>query len=106
MTDAEAFDLIHKLTSEDAKIREEAADCVADMAGSMSAACAEALARVLVFARLVETDEPAQEAQLNALVELSSWLDLSANILKQLQSIKPHDTETSQKEYLSALLLG
>lgn len=98
------LDLVHRITATNNDIREVAADEVTDVNKSFSKNQAEAIAVILVEARLVENEIGTQEAQLNALCELKEWHGLSNECFEALKDIRASDLKGSQGEYYREIL--
>lgn len=102
MSDRAVLQVVRLLVSEIPRERDRGADEVTDILRSLTPDHVAMLARLLVFARLNETDEACQESQLNALASLHSMTPLTADVLEPLRALE--SVSGSQSEYLDALL--
>ncbi|MER5774814.1 hypothetical protein ABT144_11055 [Streptomyces sp. NPDC002039] len=93
---------IRHATSTEAKCREAAADEVTDWASGSSPAVCGLLAGVLAIAAAHEPDDAALEAQLNALLQLSEFLD--PEIAVHLEDIDKASHPAVLGEYVRDLL--
>ena len=96
--------LIERIGAEDAITRDLGADEVTDVVGSVNAAEARAICVALVNARLVERNVTAQEAQLNALCELSDLQPLPVGVVDLLRAIDTPTLDRGQVGHLRYLL--
>ncbi|WP_354382994.1 hypothetical protein [Streptomyces sp. PvR034] len=99
-----AFEMIRELAHEDARRRESAADKVTDLSFVASPEVARLLAGVLALAAAQERDSEALEAQLNALLQLSEFLD--PDMATHLGSIDLEAHPTALRAYVHDLLEG
>lgn len=99
------LDLLSRMLSDDARVRERAADESVDMIQSLQL-LGPVVAGVLVTSRLVEHDHDAQEAQLHALAELHEWGLVTKEARELLCRIDLRSVDARQVEYLGYLLDG
>lgn len=88
--------LIRALTSPNPRERQRAADETTDVHRGLSDERVSQLVRVLVSARLEETDPACQEAQLNALCDLTAWHNVDRDLLRPISGLKAHDLTIEQ----------
>lgn len=102
----EFFALIRKITNASSRVREHGADESTDLLDSYSPADSAALATVLSAAAACEKDHAALEAQLHAIVELTSTGHVTTCHISHLKAIDLEELPTSLREYVSDLLEG
>ncbi|MET8568620.1 hypothetical protein [Streptomyces sp. NPDC004783] len=90
----------------DARERERAADEVTDHVGAYTAAQVSALATLLAATAACETETSALEAELNALIEISSTGHVGLDHLSPLREIVLGDLPPQLRDYVGDLLEG
>lgn len=96
--------LVARLVSDDATVRDRAADDVADLAPHVDAWRLAFLSQLLVAIRMSEADETCQEAQLHALMRIADNLSGSTDAFEPLRSLKRSELSGSQLEYWQELV--
>lgn len=100
----EFFALIRKVTDVRPRVREHGADESTDLLSSYSPADSAALATVLSVAAACEKDHAALEAQLHAILELTSTGHVVTSHISHLRAINLEELPTSLREYVTDLL--
>ena len=101
--DSQLIEFVRGLVAEDPAVRARTADGVTDMVRDYSSDDVAALAYLLAAVRVSETDDIAQESQLNALAELAAWHDVPLGAVALLAHV-PRETVTgSQIEHMKGL---
>lgn len=85
------------------QVRMRSADEVTDILGSLDDWNLELVSRGLVTAWLVEDAEPAQEAMLHALSELSTSRGLPPAVVDRLTSVRLSSVPEPHREYLTGI---
>lgn len=100
-------DLLGRLVSASAEVRDRAADSVTDWMKSFERREAAIVSRLLVWLATVESDDTAREAQLHALAELAECGLVPADALVdvgQLSRDELHGSSVEHFDYLQSLL--
>lgn len=98
---------IARMISEaDAQARERAADEVTDHLGAYTPAQASALATLLAATAVCEKENSALEAELHALIELTSTGHVGLEHIAPLREIVLADLPPQLRDYVSDLLEG
>ncbi|WP_318218142.1 hypothetical protein [Streptomyces sp. SCL15-6] len=90
----------------DASARERAADEASDHVGSYTSAQASALATLLAATAASEGEESALEAELHAIIELTSTGHVQVDHLSPLREIDVDDLPPQLRDYVTDLLEG
>ncbi|MEV5317986.1 hypothetical protein AB0K92_10040 [Streptomyces sp. NPDC052687] len=90
----------------DARTRERTADEVTDRIGAYTPAQASALATLLAAAAVSEKDSSALEAELHAIVELTSTGHVDVHHIAALREIDLGDLPPQLRDYVGDLLEG
>lgn len=101
---AAVIELVHSLSSPDAKERGSAAFEIQDLHKDLEENDVQLIARVLILARLHETDEECQQAQLGALCDLSGWHTFPVDVLNSLYTIDRAALQGSQRHALLEII--
>ncbi|WP_221353036.1 AAA family ATPase [Streptomyces beigongshangae] len=104
MESAEFVSLVRRVMQEDARLRERAVDEVTDWTSAYSEAEAVTLATLLSASAALEADASALEAQLHAILELTSTGHVRAEHLGHLREIDRSALPVSLGEYVADLL--
>jgi hypothetical protein len=103
--EGQIIEFVRGLVADDPSVRARTADAVTDIVRDYSSDDAAALAYLLAALRISETDDVAQESQLNALAELAEWHDVPPGAVGLLAHV-PRETITgSQVEHMRDLAL-
>ncbi|WP_189228322.1 hypothetical protein [Streptomyces flaveolus] len=90
----------------DATVRERAADEVTDRVGVYTSAQASALATLLAATAASEGEDSALEAELHAIIELTSTGHVQVDHLSPLREIAVDDLPPQLRDYVTDLLEG
>lgn len=98
--------VLQGMTDADAHVRERTADEVTDLLNSFDPAQAAAMATLLASAAVCEKTEAALEAELNAIVELTSTGNVTPWHLAPLREIDLTEIGPQLSQYVADLLEG
>lgn len=96
-------DLSRKILSTDSGEREEAAENVSDWAQLFERREADLIVRLLATIASVEPEPRNREAQLHAILEIESYIEIDRVGLYPLARLDPKDLDSQQMEYLRDL---
>lgn len=100
---AVVIEVMRGLFDQAPEIRVRSADEVTDIMGSLDEWDVELVSRALTSAWLVESTEPAQEAMLHALSELSVSRGLPSSVLDRLTAVPLSSVPEPHREYLEGI---
>jgi hypothetical protein len=100
----EFIKIARKVLEGDAKARERAADEVTDHLGAYTPAQVSALATLLAATAASEEEDSTMEAELHAIVELTSTGHVGLDDLSPLREITLADLPPQTRDYVSDLL--
>ncbi|WP_406172603.1 hypothetical protein [Streptomyces sp. NBC_00996] len=106
MSPREFLDLIRKVMDAEPRQRERGADEVTDHLSAYSAAEAAALATILSATASCEKGHEALEAQLHAILELTSTGHVNLGHISRLSEINLKELPIPLREYVTDLLEG
>lgn len=97
------LELLGQLVAAAAEARSMAADSVTDRIQAFDDVEAVVISRVLLWLALVETDDAAREAELNALAELAAYGLVTAEILNDIGQLSRAELRGSSIEHFDYL---
>ena len=100
------LELIQRITDSDPTLRGNGADQVTDWTSSYSSTEAATLASVLSMTAACEKNHNALEAQLHAILELTSTGHVKIEHISHLREINREKLPTELQEYITDLLDG
>ncbi|MFE9626047.1 hypothetical protein [Streptomyces sp. NPDC006527] len=100
------IDIARMILEADAQARERAADEASDHVGAYTSAQASALATLLAATAASERESSALEAELHAIIELTSTGHVDLDHLSPLREITLGDLPPQLRDYVSDLLEG
>jgi len=98
------LEVARALLSEQSVEREQGADEVTDIVGSLEPRHVDLLVKLLVRLRLNEKNSGCREALLNALSELAAVHEVDKEVLRLLRTLETSELSPSEMEHLAQLL--